>query len=90
MLPPSLPPPAADVLDTDAGPDDLAAALRALMRRSNQEYLDRGLRVLYLAFGTLTWADEDQTRYTSPLLLVPARLVDRRAAAAAGAGAGRG
>ena len=45
------------------------------MRRSNQEYLDRGLRVLYLAFGTLTWADEDQARYTSPLLLVPARLV---------------
>ena len=73
--PRAVPPPAADVLDTDAGPDDLAAALRALMRRSNQEYLDRGLRVLYLAFGALTWADEDQARYTSPLLLVPARLV---------------
>jgi hypothetical protein len=64
-----------DILGTDAGPDDLAAALRALMRRSNQEYLDRGLRVLYLALGALTWADEDQSRYTSPLLLVPARLV---------------
>ena len=73
--PPAVPPPAADILDTDAGPDDLAAALRALMRRSNQEYLDRGLRVLYLAFGTLTWEDEDRARYTSPLLLVPARLV---------------
>ena len=73
--PPAIPPPAADILDTDAGPDDLAAALRALMRRSNQEYLDRGLRVLYLAFGALTWEDEDQARYTSPLLLVPARLV---------------
>jgi hypothetical protein len=72
--PPPVPPPAADILDTDASPDDLAAALRALMRRSNQEYLDRGLRVLYLAFGALTWADEDQARYTSPLLLVPARL----------------
>jgi Protein of unknown function (DUF4011) len=70
----AVPPPAADILDTDAGPDDLAAALRALMRRSNQEHLDRGLRVLYLAFGALTWADEDRTRYTSPLLLVPARL----------------
>ncbi|HEY7359517.1 MAG TPA: DUF4011 domain-containing protein, partial [Streptosporangiaceae bacterium] len=74
-VPPPSPPPAADILDTDAGPDDLAAALRALMRRSDQEYLDRGLRILYLAFGTLTWADEDKTRYTSPLLLVPARLV---------------
>ena len=73
--PHAVPPPAADVLDTDAGPDDLAAALRALMRRSNQEYLDRGLRVLYLAFGALTWEDEDRARYTSPLLLVPARLV---------------
>ena len=73
--PPAGPPPEADILDTDAGPDDLVAALRALMRRANQEYLDRGLRVLYLAFGTLTWADEDETRYTSPLLLVPARLV---------------
>ncbi len=56
-------------------PDDLDAALRALMRRSNQEYLDRGLPVLYLAFGTLTWIDRDRTRYTSPLLLVPVRLV---------------
>jgi REase_MTES_1575/Protein of unknown function (DUF4011)/AAA domain/Protein of unknown function (DUF3320) len=74
--PPSpLPPPAAGILDTDAGPEDLDAALRALMRRSNQEHLDRGLRDLYLAFGALTWADEDKTRYTSPLLLVPARLV---------------
>ena len=73
--PPAIPPPAEDILDTDAGPDDLAVALRALMRRSNQEYLDRGLRVLYLAFGALTWEDEDQARYTSPLLLVPARLV---------------
>ena len=72
--PPAVPPPAADVLDTDAAPDDLAAALRALMRRSNTEYLDRGLRVLYLAFGALTWEDEDHARYTSPVLLVPARL----------------
>jgi len=73
--PQAVPPPAADVLDTDAGPDDLAAALRVLLRRSEQEYLDRGLRVLYLAFGALTWTDEDRARYTSPLLLVPARLV---------------
>jgi hypothetical protein len=72
---PAIPPPAADVLDTDKDPDELACALRALARRSNQAYLDRGLRVLYVAFGTLTWTDEDRARYTSPLLLVPARLV---------------
>ena len=45
------------------------------MRRSNREYLDRGLPVQYLAFGTLTWTDWDRARYTSPLLLVPVRLV---------------
>ena len=45
------------------------------MRRSNQEYLDRGLWVLYLAFGALTWTDQDRARYTSPVLLVPVRLV---------------
>ena len=87
--PSAIPPPAADILDTDKAPDDLAAALRALFRRSNQEYLDRGLRVLYLAFGALTWADEDQARYTSPLLLVPARLV-APAPRSRGAGADRG
>ena len=72
---PAIPPAAGNILDTDKDPDDLASALRALMRRSNQEYLDRGLWVLYLAFGTLTWTDEDRARYTSPLLLVPVRLV---------------
>ena len=71
----AIPPAAADVLDTDKDPDELACALRSLARRSDQVYLDRGLRVLYLAFGTLTWTDEHGARYTSPLLLVPARLV---------------
>src|SRR5215469_7751406 len=55
--------------------DDLAATLRTLMRRSDQEYLDRGLWVLYLAFGALTWTGKDSARYTSPVLLVPVRLV---------------
>jgi Protein of unknown function (DUF4011)/AAA domain len=56
-------------------PDDLDAVLRVLMRRSNQEYLEGGLPVLYLAFGTLAWIDRDGARYTSPLLLVPVALV---------------
>src|SRR5215831_10113144 len=67
--------PAVNILDTDKDPGELASALRALMRRSDQQYLDRGCWVLHLAFGTLTWADENQARYTSPLLLVPVRLV---------------
>ena len=69
-----LPPSAPDTLDADTDPDELASALRSLYRRSTQEYLDRGLSVLYLAFGTLSWTDEDRSRYTSPLLLVPVRL----------------
>ena len=69
------PAPAPYLLDTRKEPDDLEAALQSLMRRSNRESLERGLPVLYLAFGTLTWADRDGARYTSPLLLVPVKLV---------------
>ncbi|MFC7247604.1 DUF3320 domain-containing protein [Catellatospora aurea] len=64
-----------DVLRTDKPFGDLSSALRNLMRRSNQEFLDRGLWILYLAFGSLTWTDGDKAKYTSPLLLVPVRLV---------------
>ncbi|MEV5766021.1 DUF3320 domain-containing protein [Micromonospora sp. NPDC052213] len=64
-----------DVLRTDKPVSDMSSALRNLMRRSNQEFLDRGLWILYLAFGSLTWTDGDKARYTSPLLLVPVRLV---------------
>ncbi len=68
-------PPAPYLLDTSMDPDALDAALRALMRRSDQQYLERGLPVLYLAFGTLRWADRDRACYTSPVLLAPVRLV---------------
>jgi hypothetical protein len=70
-----VPPPSADTLDIDKDPEELATVLRALQRRSTQAYLDQGLSVLYLAFGTLEWTDEDRTRYQSPLLLVPVQLV---------------
>src|SRR5215472_6229647 len=72
--PATVPPPAPYLLDTKMAPDDLEAALRVLMRRSNQETVERGVPVLYVSFGTLTWADQDQTRYASPLMLVPVRL----------------
>ena len=71
----TVPPPAPYLLDTRKEPDDLEPTLEALMRRSNLESLERGSPVLYLAFGTLTWDDRDRARYTSPLLLVPVRLV---------------
>src|SRR5215469_17650640 len=73
--PDTVPPPAPYLLDTTMEPDDLEAALRVLMRRSDQEALERGVPVLYLAFGALTWADRDRARYTSPLLLMPVTLV---------------
>ncbi|WJK40109.1 DUF3320 domain-containing protein [Solwaraspora sp. WMMA2056] len=55
--------------DNEVGP-----VLRNLMRRSNQEYVDRGLSVLYLALGMLRWHEPDGTAQNSPLLLVPVRL----------------
>ena len=54
---------------------DLSRALKNLQRREQQEYLDRGLTVLYVALGMLEWADVDGTGYVSPLLLVPVTLV---------------
>jgi hypothetical protein len=61
-------------LDVDRIPTDLGRTVRGLYRRSTQAYLDQGLSVLYLAFGTLAWTDVDSTAFRSPLLLVPVRL----------------
>jgi AAA domain/Protein of unknown function (DUF4011) len=71
----AIPPAAACLMDTNMDPGVLDAGLLRLMRCSNQQHLDLGLPVLYLAFGTLTWADRDGTCHASPVLLVPARLV---------------
>lgn len=54
---------------------DLGAVLRSLARKANQEFLDRGLSVMYLGFGMLHWQDLDGKAYASPLLLVPVELV---------------
>lgn len=69
-----LPAPMHGVLDTLKDEEELGSALRLLARRSKQEYLDRGVWVLYLAVGMLRWTD-DGTAYASPLLLVPVRMV---------------
>ena len=53
---------------------ELGPVLRNLMRKATEEYLDRGLSVLYVAFGILDWKDIDGTEMSSPLLLVPVRL----------------
>ncbi|MFB9739994.1 DUF3320 domain-containing protein [Pseudonocardia sulfidoxydans] len=62
-------------LRTTASDGELSGALRNLLRRSHQEYLDRGLRILYLAIGTLEWVDVSGAKFSSPLLLVPVELM---------------
>ena len=52
----------------------LGAALRRLLRRSRQDYLDRGVATLHLAIGMLHWRDEADVAFTSPILLLPAEL----------------
>jgi hypothetical protein len=45
------------------------------MRRATQEYIDKGLSVLYVSFGMLRWSDVDGTAMVSPILLVPVTLI---------------
>lgn len=72
---PLLPEPPGRVLHSPRPDKDLGPVLRNLMRRAETEYLDRGLSVLYLAFGMLHWKDVDDSAMVSPLLLVPVALV---------------
>lgn len=48
----------------------LARALRNLDRRASQEYLDKGIWILYLGLGMLVWKDQDE-EVRSPLILKP-------------------
>jgi hypothetical protein len=66
---------AGGVLHTLKADKDLGPVLRSLLRKAKQEYLDRGLSVLYLALGMLDWRDTDGTSMSSPLLLIPVELV---------------
>ena len=57
---------------------ELAASLRTLYRSSTQEFLDKGIWILYLGLGMLEWEDpEDHRAASSPLLFVPVRLERR-------------
>jgi hypothetical protein len=50
-------------------------ALKALERRSLLDYRERGVRILYAAFGKLNWVDaETKENVQSPLILVPLEL----------------
>lgn len=53
----------------------LLRTLRTLDRRAKQEYMDKGLWILYLAAGVLRWIDPDaKDEMSSPLVLVPVEL----------------
>lgn len=54
---------------------EIGSVVRTLMRRANEEFLDRGLSVLYVAFGMLKWKDVDGSDMTSPIYLLPVELV---------------
>ena len=54
---------------------DLERNLKNLERRSLLDYMERGVRILNAAFGTLNWVDsETQENVQSPLILVPLEL----------------
>lgn len=49
--------------------------LKTLYRKETEEYRERGIRVLFLAFGMLKWKEEGTEEYwQSPLLLFPVEL----------------
>lgn len=53
----------------------ILASCRRLHQRSEQEFADRGIWILYVGLGMLNWiAPEDQRPVASPLKLVPVRL----------------
>ena len=56
---------------------DVVAACAGLSRKSLQEWLDRGVWILYLGIGMLKWVDPDRPdgeAQESPLLLFPVKL----------------
>ncbi|WP_169079167.1 DUF3320 domain-containing protein [Microcella alkalica] len=69
--------------DFDSYPDHLFAdktqrevdkCLRNLAGIAKREFLDKGLRVLYLALGELRWLEDSGDKRRSPLLLLPVEL----------------
>ncbi|MCS5510053.1 DUF3320 domain-containing protein [Curtobacterium flaccumfaciens pv. flaccumfaciens] len=61
-------------LFTDKTQRDVDRALRNLAAASKREFIDKGLRILYVALGELRWVDGAGDIRRSPLLLVPAEL----------------
>ncbi|WP_131813825.1 DUF3320 domain-containing protein [Mycolicibacter kumamotonensis] len=75
LAPESLASPSGEFYHSPRPDAEVAAVVRNLMRKASAEFIDRGLSVLYLAFGILDWCDVDGTEMVSPLLLVPVKLL---------------
>lgn len=63
-----------ELLLATATADRIPGILRKLRKTAEDHYLDKGVNILYLAFGLLHWEDLDGTELCSPLLLVPVAL----------------
>lgn len=63
-----------DHLFADKTQRDVDRALRLLAGTSKREYIDKGLRTLYVAIGELSWKEDSGDARRSPLLLLPVEL----------------
>lgn len=56
-------------------PKSLAASLSSLNRRATQEFMEKGIWILYLVAGMLHWTDpESREDAESPIVLIPVEL----------------
>lgn len=64
-----------ELITSKTTPRDLSSTLRTLDRRATQEFMEKGIWILYLAAGILSWTDPDTDEQAeSPLILVPVQL----------------
>jgi hypothetical protein len=63
-----------EILTDVASALTLSKRLRTLERKAASEYMDRGLRVLYLGIGILRWTDSANEWMESPIVMKPVTL----------------
>lgn len=63
------------VIYSSESSDQIALTLRKLSQKAKEEYLNKGIDILYVAFGVLKWRGIDKTQYNSPLLFIPVKIV---------------
>lgn len=68
-------PPPPELIDRlnngESRPVEDTPALRQLLKKARQDYLDRGVRILHVAAGLVHWADDEKAEHVSPLILIP-------------------